>query len=99
MWFAKTTNVHYTRLCVTQVSNRKAAFKKRFAPKPKPLAGPQFPKDKKGLRSTTPANRDCLAAALSSMDVAAGQKCLAEKMYRFGYAAHFLKLVKLGKFL
>ncbi|KAJ8605349.1 hypothetical protein CTAYLR_002327 [Chrysophaeum taylorii] len=79
---------------LNMVGNRKRAFKKRFAPKPPPPRGCQFPKDAKGARSTTAANRKVIAAALAATgDVEGAKAAEREKDYRFGYVKHFNRLV------
>ena len=82
---------------MNMVGNRKSAFKKRFAPPPKPARGCAFPLDAKGARSTTAPNRTAVAVAIeacgSPNSAAAAQKCAREKAYRFGYAGHVRSLV------
>ena len=76
---------------LNMVGNRKSAFKKRFAPPPKPERGCAFPQDKKGARSTTAPNRAAIAAAIEGCGpraAKAAKACATEKSYRFGYARH-----------
>ena len=86
---------------LNMVGNRKSAFKKRFAPKPKPPRGCVFPLDRKGLRSTTAPNRAAIAAAIEGCGpraAKAAKACLTEKAYRFGYARHVKELVRQGAY-
>lgn len=79
---------------MNMVGNRKSAFKKRFAPPPKPARGCSFPVDGKGARSTTEINKKAIAAALEGAGAtAAAEQCLGEKKYRFKYVKHVLSLV------
>eukprot|EP00633_Aureoumbra_lagunensis_P005288 CAMPEP_0197318326 /NCGR_PEP_ID=MMETSP0891-20130614/50540_1 /TAXON_ID=44058 ORGANISM="Aureoumbra lagunensis, Strain CCMP1510" /NCGR_SAMPLE_ID=MMETSP0891 /ASSEMBLY_ACC=CAM_ASM_000534 /LENGTH=243 /DNA_ID=CAMNT_0042808711 /DNA_START=579 /DNA_END=1307 /DNA_ORIENTATION=+ len=80
------------------VKNRKSAMKKRFT-KPKPPSGCEFPIDfKTNTRSTSIANKKCVAAALGACGddgLDAASRCMKEANYRFGYTKHFIQLVKL----
>ena len=69
---------------MNMVWNRANAMKKRFArPKPPPR-GLVFPKGKKGDSSTSEAGVAALAAAVSAVDVEAGNKIAKSKNWRFG---------------
>ena len=86
---------------MNMVGNRKNAFKKRFAPPPKPERGCAFPQDKKGTRSTTAPNRAAIAAAIEGCGpraAKAAKACATEKSYRFGYARHVKELVRQGAY-
>ena len=71
---------------MNMVSNRKSAFKKRFAPPPEPPKAPvgvEFPIDDKGGRSTSEVGKQVFAAAFAGMGTpegkAASAKCLGVK--------------------
>ncbi|GMH63005.1 hypothetical protein TL16_g03606, partial [Triparma laevis f. inornata] len=80
---------------MNMVGNRKSAMRKRFAKPRPPPKGLVFPTDKKGGKSTGEAGKAALAAAISAVDKAAGERVLKERNWRFGYTKHFLKMVEL----
>ena len=75
-------------------SNRKKAFKKRFAKAPPPPKGLVFPIDAKGGRSSTPVAKQILAAAIGAVSPEKAEKVLNEKNWRFGYVKHFKAMVE-----
>mmetsp|Transcript_28125 Transcript_28125/g.90666 ORF Transcript_28125/g.90666 Transcript_28125/m.90666 type:complete len:799 (-) Transcript_28125:124-2520(-) len=91
---------------LNMVGNRRSAFKKRFAPPPKPPRGCTFPvtTSSKGskestTRSTTVTNKRAIAAALEVLGddgLVAAAKCAKDSNYRFGYVEHFRSLVRLA---
>mmetsp|Transcript_22308 Transcript_22308/g.31404 ORF Transcript_22308/g.31404 Transcript_22308/m.31404 type:complete len:769 (-) Transcript_22308:119-2425(-) len=82
-------------MILNMASNRKKAFKKRFAKPPPPPRGLVWPIDpKRGDRSSTPVAKSILSAALSVADQQAAQNVLKERNWRFGYVKHFIKLVQ-----
>ena len=90
-------------LYMNMVWNRKAAFKKRFAPPPPPPQAPvgvEFPLDSKGGRSTSEVGKKVFAAALAGAGTPEGDKasaaCAKERNWRFGYDKHIVKLARLG---
>ncbi|KAL7522975.1 hypothetical protein ACHAWX_007747 [Stephanocyclus meneghinianus] len=80
------------------VSNRKSAFKKRFAKPPPPPRGLVWPvtevKNGEEIRSSTPSAKEILAAAVGAVDAALGEKVKAEKKWRFGYTKHLVSMVE-----
>ena len=87
-------------LYMNMVWNRRAAFKKRFAPPPPPPqepVGAEFPKDSKGGRSTSETGKQVFAAALAGAGTPEGDKasaaCAKERNWRFGYDAHIVKVL------
>ncbi len=57
--------------------------------------GVQFPLDGSGKRSSAAIGRDILAAALRVLDVAAAERCAAERDWRHAYPVHLRRLVEL----
>ena len=89
-------------LYMNMVWNRKAAFKKRFAPPPPPPQAPvgaEFPLDSKGGRSTSEVGKKVFAAALAGAGTPEGDKasaaCAKERNWRFGYDKHIVKARRL----
>ena len=84
-------------LYMNMVWNRRAAFKKRFAPPPQEPVGAEFPKDSKGGRSTSETGKQVFAAALAGAGTPEGDKasaaCAKERNWRFGYDAHIVKVL------
>lgn len=87
-------------MVLNMVGNRKSAFKKRFAKPPPPPRGIVFPVDKddsakgKNLRSSTPVNKEILAAAVGAVNPAKAEKIRTAKGYRFTYVKHLTGLVE-----
>lgn len=77
-------------------TNRSNAFKKRFAKPPPPPRGISFPIDdkEKGTRSSTPANKEILAAAVGAVNPEKAEKIRAARGYRFTYVKHLIGLVE-----
>ena len=79
-------------------SNRKSAFKKRFAKPPPPPCGLVCPltevKNGEEIRSSTPVSKEILAAAVGAVDSALGEKVKVEKKWRFGYTKHLVSMVE-----
>ena len=76
---------------------RKSQFRKRQQlSNPRPLSGLVWPKTKKGDRGTTETNREVLAAGTAGADAEAGKKCRGERSWRFGYAKHVDRQVRLS---
>eukprot|EP00900_Chrysochromulina_parva_P025962 jgi/Chrpa1/79/Chrysochromulina_OHIO_Genome00003253-RA len=84
---------------MNMVSNRKSAFKKRFAPPPEPPKAPvgvEFPIDDKGGRSTSEVGKQVFAAAFAGMGTPEGKAASAKCLGRFGYNKQIVSLVRLG---
>lgn len=81
-------------MVLNMASNRKKAFKKRFAKPPPPPQGLVFPVDARGERSSTPVAKEILAAAIGAVSQSKAQLVLGEKNWRFGYVKHFVSLVE-----
>lgn len=87
---------------MNMVGNRSNAFKKRFAPPPKPEFGTVFPVDDsgKGTRSTTDTGKKIFAASIlgtkDSSCSSASEKCLKERSWRFKYTRHIEQMVRLA---
>jgi len=96
-WFIMSFPIIYAPgalpMIMNMAGNRKSAMKKRFAKPPPPPRGLVFPIDPKGTRSSTIAGKAVLAAAISAMDKAGGEKVLKEKNWRFKYIRYFTDLV------
>lgn len=87
-------------MIMNMAGNRKGAFKKRFAkPPPTPL-GVAFPVDKTDTkspfpnRSSTPVNKEILAAAVRASNEEKAEKVLSAKGFRFAYVKHLIGLVE-----
>lgn len=98
-WFVMSFPIIYAPgalpMIMNMAANRKSAFKKRFAKPPPPPRGLVFPvTDDKGTRSTTVAGKVVLAAAMSALDVAAGDKVTKERSWRFKYVKYFINMVE-----
>ena len=81
-------------MILNMVGNRKRSFKKRFAKPPPPPRGLVWPKDAKGVRSSTQTNKAILQAAVGAVNptkAAAIQKC---KNWRFQYTYHLRSMVE-----
>jgi len=87
-------------MIMNMTGNRKSAFKKRFAKSPPPPRGIVFPVDRndvkggKKLRSSTPVNKEILAAAVGAVNTAKAEKIRSAKGYRFTYVKHLCGLVE-----
>lgn len=83
-------------MIMNMAGNRKSAFKKRFAKPPPPPRGIVFPVDdaKKGTRSSTPVNKEILAAAVGAVNPEKADKIRNAKGYRFTYVKHLVGLVE-----
>jgi len=83
-------------MIMNMVGNRKSAFKKRFAKPPPPPRGITFPVDdpKTGSRSSTPVNKEILAAAVGAVNPGKAEKIRSAKGYRFTYVKHLVGLVE-----
>eukprot|EP00934_Nitzschia_sp_Nitz4_P003826 Nitzschia sp. Nitz4//scaffold3_size479765//106428//108874//NITZ4_000043-RA/size479765-processed-gene-0.61-mRNA-1//1//CDS//3329550587//3816//frame0 len=81
-------------MIMNMVGNRKSAFKKRFAKPPPPPRGISFPADDKGVRSSTPINKEILAAAVGAVNPQKGEAIRNAKGYRFTYVKHLVGLVE-----
>ncbi|MGK3733579.1 MAG: hypothetical protein ACI90V_000415 [Bacillariaceae sp.] len=81
-------------MIMNMIGNRKSAFKKRFARPPPPPRGIVFPiEGGKNVRSSTPVNKEILAAAVGAVNPAKGEKIRTAKGYRFTYVKHLCGLV------
>lgn len=83
-------------MIMNMAGNRKSAFKKRFAKPPPPPRGISFPVDdpKKGTRSSTPVNKEVLAAAVGAVNPEKADKIRNARGYRFTYVRHLIGLVE-----
>lgn len=81
-------------MIMNMAGNRAKSFKKRFAKPPPPPRGIVWPKDDKGVRSSTPVNKAILAAALGAADPELEQKVLKAKGWRFGYVKYIETMLK-----
>ena len=83
-------------MIMNMVANRKNAFKKRFAKPPPPPRGISFPIDDKeaGTRSSTPVNKEILAAAVGAVNPERAEKIRSARGYRFTYVKHLIGLVE-----
>jgi Protein tyrosine phosphatase-like protein, PTPLA len=83
-------------MIMNMAGNRKSAFKKRFAKPPPPPRGITFPIDDaaKGTRSSTPVNKEILAAAVEAVNPTKAEKIRKAKGYRFTYVKHLIGLVE-----
>jgi len=75
-------------------SNRVNAFKKRFARPPPPPRGVSWPKDEKGVRSSTGVNKAILAAAVGAVSKDKEEAINKTKSWRFGYVKHLASMVE-----
>mmetsp|Transcript_3428 Transcript_3428/g.5679 ORF Transcript_3428/g.5679 Transcript_3428/m.5679 type:complete len:750 (-) Transcript_3428:81-2330(-) len=82
-------------MIMNMVGNRKKAFKKRFARPPPPPRGLVFPvSDDKGGRSSTPANKAVLEAAVRAVSPEKADRIANAKSWRFGYVKHLQGMVE-----
>lgn len=83
-------------MIMNMAGNRKSAFKKRFAKPPPPPRGISFPIDdkEKGTRSSTPVNKEILAAAVGAVNPQKADKIRNARGYRFTYVKHLIGLVE-----
>jgi hypothetical protein len=81
-------------MIMNMAGNRKNAFKKRFAKPPPPPRGICFPLDKDGVASSTPVNKEILAAAVGAVNSEKADKIRNAKGYRFTYVKHLIGLVE-----
>jgi hypothetical protein len=83
-------------MIMNMAGNRKSAFKKRFAKPPPPPRGIAWPIDdkEKGTRSSTPVNKEILAAAVGAVNPEKAEKIRNAKGYRFTYVKHLIGLVE-----
>ena len=86
-------------MILNMASNRKSAFKKRFAKPPPPPRGLVWPvtevkKDGTEVRSSTPVAKEILASAIGAVNKEAAEKCRKEKKWRFGYNQHLVTMVE-----
>lgn len=102
-WYAMIFPIIYAPgalpMILNMTGNRKVAFRKRFARPPPPPRGLVWPitsiKDGTEERGSTDTAKAILAAAISAVNVKAGQDVLAERKWRFGYGKHLVKMVEL----
>ena len=82
-------------MIMNMAGNRKAAFRKRFE-KPPPPRGISFPVDDpiKGSRSSTPVNKEILAAAVGAVNPGKADLIRTARGYRFTYVKHLVGLVE-----
>jgi hypothetical protein len=83
-------------MIMNMAGNRKSAFKKRFEKPPPPARGISFPIDdpKTGSRSSTPVNKEILAAAVGAVNPQKADKIRTARGYRFTYVKHLVGLVE-----
>ena len=81
-------------MIMNMAGNRKNALKKRFAKPPPPPRGIVFPCDDKGIRSSTPVNKEILASAVGAINPERGDKVRSARGYRFTYVKHLIGLVE-----
>jgi hypothetical protein len=83
-------------MIANMAGNRKSAFRKRFAKPPPPPRGIVFPIDDAttGTRSSTPVNKEILAAAVGAVNPSLADKIRKAKGYRFTYVKHLIGLVE-----
>jgi Protein tyrosine phosphatase-like protein, PTPLA len=81
-------------MIMNMVGNRKSAFRKRFEKPPPPPRGIVFPADDKGIRSSTPVNKEILAAAVGAVNPEKADKLRNARGYRFTYVKHLIGLVE-----
>lgn len=83
-------------MIMNMVGNRKGAFKKRFAKPAPPPRGICWPVDdpKTGSRSSTPVNKEILAAAVGAVNPEKADMIRAARGYRFTYVKHLIGLVE-----
>lgn len=81
-------------MIMNMASNRKKAFKKRFAKPPPPPRGLVFPKDAKGERSSTEPGKAILAAAVGASNKDKAEELTNEKKWRFKYVKYMKGLVE-----
>jgi len=82
-------------MILNMVSNRKKAFKKRFARDPPPPRGLVWPVDAiKGDRSSSNTSKAILAAAVGAVNPEKAKKIMKERNWRFGYSKHFVGMVE-----
>jgi hypothetical protein len=81
-------------MIANMAGNRKSAFRKRFAKPPPPPRGIVFPMDATGKPSSTPVNKEILAAAVEAVNPSKAQKIRNAKGYRFTYVKHLIGLVE-----
>ena len=107
-WYAMAFPIIYAPgalpMIFNMVSNRKSAFKKRFAKKPPPPRGLVWPvtnvkKNSEGevveeVRSSTPIAKEILAAAVGAVDAEKGMDVRNESRWRFGYNKHLVTMVQ-----
>ena len=102
-WYAMIFPIIYAPgalpMILNMAGNRKVAFRKRFARPPPPPRGLVWPitsiKNGEEERGSTDTAKAILAAAISAVNVKAGQDVLAERKWRFGYGKHLVKMVEL----
>lgn len=80
-------------MILNMVGNRKSSFKKRFARPPPPAFGIVFPMDDKKARSSTPANKAILAAAVGAANPEKAREIETAKGYRHTYVKYLIGLV------
>jgi len=81
------------------MGQRKSANMRRNAAKPgspPPVAGIEFPEDKKGERSTTAINQGAFVASLAAIDKKAAEEAKKVRNWRFGYTRHVVRNVELS---
>ena len=102
-WYAMAFPIIYAPgalpMILNMVSNRKSAFKKRFAKPPPPPSGLVWPvtdvkPNGEEVRSSTPIAKEILAAAIGAVNPDAAEKCRNEKKWRFGYNKHLVTMVE-----
>lgn len=83
-------------MIMNMVGNRKGAFKKRFTKDPPPPRGISWPIDdkEKGTRSSTPINKEILAAAVGAVNPEKAEQIRNARGYRFTYVKHLVGLVE-----
>mmetsp|Transcript_16015 Transcript_16015/g.33486 ORF Transcript_16015/g.33486 Transcript_16015/m.33486 type:complete len:794 (+) Transcript_16015:21-2402(+) len=102
-WYAMVFPIIYAPgalpMILNMASNRKNAFKKRFAKPPPPPRGLVWPVTEtkpngEEVRSSTPVAKEILAAAISAVNPELAEKVRKEKKWRFGYVKHLVAMVE-----
>ncbi len=102
-WYAMAFPIIYVPgalpMIMNMASNRKNAFKKRFAKPPPPPRGLVWPVTEtkpngEEVRSSTPIAKEILAAAIDAVNPELAEKVRNEKKWRFGYVKHLVAMVE-----
>jgi len=82
-------------MILNMASNRKKAFKKRFAKDRPPPRGLVWPVDAtRGDRSSSNTAKAILAAAVGAVNPEKAERVMNERNWRFGYSEHFVGMVE-----